>query len=91
MANVTTGNPWQIDTASATALTTDRKRIRQVHWRSGSGTVELQDGSGNYVWGEEWPDASAQFPIGMQVTGITVSTLTSGTLYIYFENRPKIL
>ena len=89
MANVKTGNPWVLDTVET--LTTDNKRLRQVHWRGGTGSAELQDGNGVYIWGEDWPSNSVQFPLGMAVNGLILATLGGGTLYLYFEKKPRLL
>lgn len=94
MANQITGNPWEIDTASATAVTADTKLIAGFYWDVGtSGAADdalvVTDTLGNVKWASH---ATAKndgpgitFAEGLVCAGIKVTTMTHGKLYIYFK------
>jgi len=92
MANDIGGNPWIIDTASATALLESRVWIERVIWDEPSSTTDeaiITDAAGNKIWGYEALAAGAGISytqdIGISSKGLIVPTLGSGTLYIYIK------
>lgn len=94
MANITTVNPWLIDTASATAVSNDRLKVQSFRWVGGSTAGHqciVKDKAGNQVWesvaagANHIDDSSAVAPNGFDVNGLAVTTLGSGKLSIYFK------
>jgi len=88
MGNVTTAQPWILD--STGVVTTDDIRIKHLRWVSASAnagdTVVLKDKNGKVIWAtvaagadnveDSLTENQRFFP------GLTVDTI-SGTLYIY--------
>ena len=91
MANDLTDSPWRIDTASATAITTDRIRIKFMRWE-GSETLAdqaiIQDKNGKQFWSAK-NDVGASFQteslFEVDIDGIIVPTLAAGVLNIHFH------
>ena len=91
MANDLTSNPWVIDTASATSLTTQRIKVKGVRWigaTTAGHTCVIQDDDSKVKWASVAPSSNyveADTPTNSTPwNGIKVPTLGSGTLYIEF-------
>ena len=90
MANDTTVNPWKIDTASGTAITTDLVRVRGVRWvgaTTAAHTAVIQNAAGKVMWtsvanAANYVEADGLGMTGMNMQGMIVPTLASGILYI---------
>ena len=88
-------NVWLIDTASPSNIDTGKKIIKKFRWVKPAAVddqVVVKDGSGKIIMhmncGVIKVDVESDFlycPYHAQNSGIAVTTLTSGTLYIYFE------
>ena len=92
MANVTAGNPWIIDTASDTPLTTTRVRVVNFRWVGGTTaghTCVVRDRNDCNIWESVAAGAnhvdSDSYPIPRLYPGLKVKTLASGRLYISFD------
>jgi hypothetical protein len=101
MANALTWNPIKVDTAAATALLTSRLHITKIRWVDSGGDIAegdqaiVKDKAGNPVWehraggvgtvADLVPNVESDFNPPLVVTGLIVSTLTHGTLYIYCD------
>lgn len=96
MANVLKGSgPWAIDTASATAVTTDAIVIDQIVWVPGTSAVatdecKVTDNSGTpIVLFDEFASGASEdvFPQKMNrkqpINGLIVPTLAHGIVYIH--------
>ena len=91
MANVLEGNPWLIDTASGTAITTERVRILGFRWVGASAAGHaciVTDSGGVTIWeslaaGSNYVESDT-FPVVRVYRGLTVPTLASGRLYVEF-------
>lgn len=91
MANNFDDSPWRIDTASATAITTDRLRIKFVRWE-GSETLAdqaiIQDKNGRQFWSAK-NDVGANFQaeslFEIDIDGLIVPTLAAGVLNIHLH------
>jgi hypothetical protein len=97
MANNLTGNPIYIDTASATALATQRFDVVKIRWVyvgavAGNQAV-VQDKSSNPTWescasGANYIDSDAwEKDNPLVMNGLLVPTLAGGALYIHLHNR----
>lgn len=85
-----------IDTASATLVRTDVVHIASVRWVSNGASagdqVIIKDGVGATIWetratGNNYVEESK---VPLRATGFAVTTLTSGTVYLYHNvfSRP---
>ena len=91
MANVTTGNPFIIDTETATAIvaTGNIFEVWGLVWSSGSldDSVLAAEADGIVKWRAKGAAANARIADHMaqpiKFNGLKVSTLNSGVLYIY--------
>lgn len=90
---------WIVDTASATTLKADvtlRVNIAAMRWVSNAASagdqVVVKDGTGKIVWETRATGANyvEETRMPYRSTGLAVTTLTSGTLYIYLDplSRP---
>lgn len=92
MADDLTSNPWVID--STGPKTSGEVRIDRISWKnvtSASHTVLIVDGAGKTIF-EDFASGSlytTSQPIRRLYTGVTVSTLSSGKLYIDIDTKPK--
>ena len=96
MANDTAKNPWILDTTDATgAAPPGRHPIRLIRWVSKSASagddVVILDEHGRSLFtscasGSNFID---QAPIGQFATTLTW-TVDSGTVWIFFDNNPKV-
>lgn len=94
MANDLTKNPWIVDTAGATPLTTDKILVRKIRWTGAttSGhTAVVKDGQARNVFesvatvtGSNTPEDVSFFGEEGNFRGLAVTTLASGKLYIYY-------
>ena len=90
MANDLTKDPWIIDTASSTVLTTDRLRVKSMRW-VGPTTADheaiIQDKNAREVWkGEASGNADNDESLFEgDIEGLIVSKLESGKIYIYLR------
>jgi len=93
MANSVGGNPWKIDTATAVSAIAG-SRVFQIYdiiltSASASGATVVQDIDGNIKW--EWSGDAVVYNVHdhfdppITINGLTVPTLTSGTLKIYVK------
>ena len=96
MANDTSRNPWSIDTASATDLTTDWVNVRNLQWIGASAAAQecvVTDQNGQVIWRRLAQGANQDFETefqgkyGRPINGFRVSTLGGGTLYVTFDVR----
>ena len=97
MANRTEANPWCIDTASATPITTDKIRIAKIVWdaegaSAGSNAIITHNRPGKGVFwartasGANFTGESDTFRgVSGDCFGVIVPTLDAGTLYIYYD------
>ena len=98
MANDLTGNPWVVDTASATPITTDDVFLDTIRWvgaTTAGHQAIVKDNKGTPDTIYEGLASGANFiderSFGAEyagprrvVGGLAVTTLSSGKLYIYF-------
>lgn len=91
MSNNVAGNPFIIDTATNTAIFTNKFQLLAVQWVSGSiaDVVSVQDSAGNVKW-EVIQDVTNKtqamaFPdeLDLNFNGLKVPTLTTGKVYLY--------
>lgn len=81
---------WVIDTASATAITSEPLLVstfRVVGMTTAGHQVVVKDANGNIVW-EAVADVDKfndQTLVDIQMHGLIVDTLSSGRLYIYHQ------
>ena len=92
MADDLTSNPWVID--STGAKSSQEVSIDRISWKNATTlghTVLIVDGSGKIIFEDFASGATynTSQPIRRVYTGVTVSTLSSGKLYIDIDNRPK--
>ena len=90
MSNDITANPWKIDTASGTAVSTDNNlQIKFVRWVGAATAGDqcvIQDEDATTFW-DAFANATnytERDELNLKRNGIIVPTLDSGTLYIYF-------
>ena len=93
MANVLTDNIWSID--STGTLTGARVQIARIRWVSVGAAaghqVVLKDTAGKTVW--ETTATAANYVeessalAGRSVIGLQITTLASGTVYLYHAER----
>jgi len=90
MSNVTTGNPWVIDTAAE--ITTNPVKVKRMIWSPTTGGDDLLvvDNGGNTLFKLKALAADTNQGIEYErvfessVNGITITTIDHGTLYIHF-------
>ncbi len=90
MSNDLTQNPWIIDTAASTTISTDNNlKLNYVRWvnatTSGHQCV-IQNEDGMVIW-ESYANAAnyvERDQLKRTINGMIVPTLDSGKLYIYF-------
>lgn len=92
MANNLTGNPWVIDTAGS--IFSGEVRIDRIAWKNATTlnhTVLIVDSAGNMIFEDFASGATynTSEPRGRIYTGVTVTTLNSGKLYIDVDTKPK--
>ncbi len=92
MSDDLTSNPWVIDTTGA--KTSYEVRIDRISWKNATTlghTVLIVDGAGKTIFEDFASGATynTSQPIGRVYTGLTVTTLSSGKLYIDMDVRPK--
>ena len=95
MANDLNGRVWAIDTAGATSAVTHAVKIKKMIWHEPTTTghvILIKDGaSGKTIWAKTVLAAGSGmdelWDIGtpLWLTGFYVTTLDSGTLYVYIE------
>ena len=92
MADDLTSNPWVIDSTGAKA--SGEVHIDRIAWKNATTlnhTVLIVDGAGKIIF-EDFASIATyntSQSIGRVYTGVTVSTLSSGKLYIDIDTRPK--
>lgn len=92
MPNVLTGNPLYFDSTSSAAIT-GKYRIQSIVWSnpaSANDAVAVVNGASKALWGHTWQASSAtyipvHFPAGLKTSGLKVTTLDSGKLFVYGE------
>jgi hypothetical protein len=92
MADDLTSNPWVID--STGAKTSNQVRIARIAWKNASAlndTVLIVDGNGKTIFEDFASGATYNVsePIARVYDGVTVSTLSSGKLYLHLDVRPR--
>ena len=88
MANNTAGNPFIIDTVTATAIFTDRFVCHSLVLASAGAAdqVLVADQDGNTKWGGEalaTTNVPHYFSPALRFNGLKVTTIDGGTLYMY--------
>lgn len=96
MANSTSGNPWILDTAAATVLTTDKLAIAAIRWvgsTTAGHTAVIQNAAGRVFWAseanaanfvDETVFAGSTALSASNPVGLVMATLGSGKVYVYF-------
>ena len=86
-------NPIVVVAASGTAIRSDQFNIWKIRWVNGTAAghaLLIQDAAGQAKFGSVAAGAnyveSETFDPPLQLTGLKVPTLGSGTLYIYVES-----
>ena len=92
MSNSIVGPVWVLDTVGVVA--TGVIRIERIAWKNATTldhTAKITDGDGNTIWEDFAAGATycVSEPVRREVTGLTVSTLSSGKLYVSIAQRPK--
>ncbi len=92
MANDVSSNPWVLDTTGAIA--SGEVRIDRISWKNATTlnhTVLVVDSAGKTIFEDFASGATynTSQPIGRVYTGVTVTTLSSGKLYIDIDTKPK--
>lgn len=92
MANDVAGNPWKLDTTGAVSSANVRiERIRWVGGTTAGHTCVLHDAAGKTV--VSFVAAGANYtedvPVRREYTGLTLTTLASGIVYVSIAQRPK--
>lgn len=90
MANQYRDRVWRIDTASATAITTDMVDIEYIRWLGATDaghTAIIQDGDGEEIWRADAnsTDYSEESAVRLVAKGLIVPTLGSGVLFLYHK------
>lgn len=88
MANITTGNPWVLDTAAT--ITTTPIRVRRIRWTptTDGDDLLLKDNGGNTIWSLKAIAAdtnqgiSYTLELGGSLNGLVITTMDHGTLYV---------
>jgi hypothetical protein len=89
--NDTTGNPWRFDSADTGVITTNPLKVKKFVWtpEADADDILITDNSGHYLWSLKAIAATAnqEIPYEMviegSINGLTITTLDSGTLYVY--------
>lgn len=92
MADDLTCNPWVLDGTGT--KTTAEVRIARIAWKNATTlnhTVLVVDGDGHTIFEDFASGATynTSEPIGRVYTGLAVSTLNSGKLYVYLDHKPR--
>ena len=96
MANDVSAYPWKLDTV-ASNIVLGQRWIAKVRWVGATvagHVATISDGTGrviwtsfasgaNYVETDSYPTPKALYCVGTATTGLTITTLSSGTLFIY--------
>lgn len=93
MANVTSGDPFIIDTATDTAIFTDDFLVYAIAWTSASvaDTILVEDEDGVVKYSSSGTIANHSehfaFPSGypLRFNGLKVPTLSAGKVYLYVK------
>ena len=92
MANDIGGNPWKIDTASATAIYNDKVWIQKLVWHeptTAGHVLSVTDKDGKVIWDKTALAGGAGLDYELEVEGafdgLIVPTMSSGTLYVYIK------
>lgn len=90
MANDLTGSPFKVDTPGV--IFTGPVFVNQMVWQEPAAAAEdlvVLDASGRTLWDENaysgGTGVSIEQDINIICNGITVNTIDSGTLYIYYR------
>ena len=95
MANDITGNPWVLDTGSATAIRTSPIKVKSMEWRPETAVgddLAVTDNAGHELWTEKAlaVDSDGQLAFywaqngeGMSCNGFTLATIDSGKLRVW--------
>jgi len=96
--NVKTGNPWILDTAEEVVAkgTTIRIKLLKYVGEAANNTVILKDGDGKVIWvsligtvGDTLTDDDYFGETGFATNGLTVDTISAGTVYLYLASRAR--
>lgn len=96
MANDVAGYPWKLDTV-ANNIVTGTVWVMKIRWvgaTTAAHAATITDGNGRVVWTslasgsnyvetDTYPPSSVLKIVGTASTGLCVTTLSSGVLYIY--------
>ena len=90
MANDLAGNPYKVDTA--VVVTNDSVKVLQMVWQEPSAAgqdLTVLDNNGRTLWDENsisgGTGVSVEQDFNIMCSGLNVSVIDSGTLYIYIE------
>jgi hypothetical protein len=95
MSNVTTANPWILDTAAV--ITTEPVRVRKMTYipNAADNDLEVRHASGGVIWvtraiaaasnNESIGQETFDGPIGC--SGFNLAVIDGGKLYVYLESR----
>ena len=93
MANDIGGNPFVLDTVGS--VTTDQISIDFIRWVGGAAAGDqcILKSGGRVIWKSLAPATNyvEQSPIRKKYFGLTLDTLSSGTVYVYLDLLPKVL
>lgn len=87
MANDLTADPWIIDTAATTVLSTNQIYVKSIRWvgaTTAGHTAIVQDQKGNVIWSSVASGANyvESEIIEQWINGLIAPTLASGVLYV---------
>lgn len=93
MGNDLTKNPFLVDSASSTAITTNRIKIAKIRWVGGTTAgheCKVTDKNGTILFssfaaGANNIDEATYERTELNADGIIVPTLASGKVYIYYK------
>jgi hypothetical protein len=94
MSNDLTQNPWVVDTASATPITSDAVRVAKFRWVGGTTAgheCKITNAAGtailfsSFAAGANHVDEQTHEIHTLFAAGLAVPTLASGKVYIYFK------
>ena len=95
MSNIILNNPWVLDTAAASVITSGSGVIQALFWDIGAAgaagdAISLTDEAGAVKYAftlpaDDAPVQPQQFPTGLFTGGLILPTLARGKLYVYWQ------
>lgn len=92
MSNDVSANPWKLDTTGAVSSAVERiERVRIVGMSTAGHTAELRDAAGSTIvsFVAAGSNYTEDVPVHREVTGVTLQTLQSGTVFVLISKRPR--